>query len=403
MTAVPPVVRPPAETAIARSEAPAARRARTRARLWWVVLSIAFVVIGLVLLAIQGATQWANPGRFDPDSHGPDGYRAVVEVLRDQGVDVTVARTSDEAISALAQGGTLAMTDARALADETIERVWAAADTVVLLEPTSRLLDLSLGAEVAQSWAIGPTGPDCDLDAVQRVRTIAPTMTFTGGETGCFPDGDGGFGLITGDHDGTRMVAIDGNGLFTNGTVLTDDNAALGLALLGGDARLVFYKPSATETDLGGGTATLGDLTPGWVTPALTMLALTGLAAAFVAGRRFGPLVAERLPVTVRASETMEGRARLYARGRDAAHAAKILRRDTAGRVGRMLGMGARPQPEAVAEAAAAVLAADRDRIRFVLAGPSPTTDTELVELSDRLIRLEAAVRAAVRTERTHS
>ena len=61
--------------------------------------------------------------------------------------------------------------------------------------------------------------------------------------------------------------------------------------------------------------------------PVIVLLLTAGLAAAIWRGRRFGPLVPERLPVTVRAAETTEGRARLYAHARDAVYSALATER----------------------------------------------------------------------------
>ena len=58
----------------------------------------------------------------------------------------------------------------------------------------------------------------------------------------------------------------------------------------------------------------------------MILLLLVFLAAAFWRGRRLGPLVVENLPVVVRASETMEGRARLYQKSSARLHALDALR-----------------------------------------------------------------------------
>ena len=57
-------------------------------------------------------------------------------------------------------------------------------------------------------------------------------------------------------------------------------------------------------------------------------------------GRRLGPLVAERLPVVVRASETVEGRGRLYRSRRARDRAADALRTATLQRMLPRLGLG---------------------------------------------------------------
>jgi hypothetical protein len=121
------------------------------------------------------------------------------------------------------------------------------------------------------------------------------------------------------------------------------------------------------------------------------------VAAGIWRGRRFGPLVAERLPVTVRASETTEGRARLYARSRDALHAADRLRIGGLRRVARTLGLGPGASAIEISDAAAERLGWDSAVVRAILIDEVPATDAELVDLHDRLQILERAAREAVR------
>jgi len=131
------------------------------------------------------------------------------------------------------------------------------------------------------------------------------------------------------------------------------------------------------------------------------VVVLAAAAAAIVwRGRRFGPLVTEDLPVTVRASETTEGRSRLYARARDTVHAADLLRFGTIERVARALGLGPATSAPAVADAAARLIGADRARVRGILIDDLPAGDADLVALADALDDLETAVRLAVRPER---
>ena len=125
-----------------------------------------------------------------------------------------------------------------------------------------------------------------------------------------------------------------------------------------------------------------------------------GIVAGIWRGRRFGPLVAENLPVTVRASETMHGRARLTARAADAAHAAAALREGAAGRLARRLGLSARADAGETADAAADRLRIPRTEVRELLTGALPTADAELVPYARRLSDLESAVDAAVAAER---
>ena len=104
--------------------------------------------------------------------------------------------------------------------------------------------------------------------------------------------------------------------------------------------------------------------------------------------------------MTVRAAETTEGRARLYAHARDTLHAADQLRIGTLGRLGRLLGLGPSASAQEIADAAAARTAFDRGAVRGILIDEIPRTDADLVALDGRLRALEEAVHAALRPER---
>ena len=121
------------------------------------------------------------------------------------------------------------------------------------------------------------------------------------------------------------------------------------------------------------------------------------LITAIWRGRRLGPILSEPLPVTVRAAETTEGRARLYAHARDAVHAADQLRIGALGRLGRMLGLGPSAAAPEIADAAAARTGFDRGAVRGILIDELPRNDADLVDLDRRLRSLEQAVHASVR------
>ena len=183
--------------------------------------------------------------------------------------------------------------------------------------------------------------------------------------------------------------------------MLADDgNAALGVNLLGRHPLVVWYDPVLGDTDLENTDPSLGESTPPWVSPVIALLILAAVAAAVWRGRRFGPLVRERLPVTVRAAETAEGRARLYAQTRDAGHAADDLRIAALRRMARLLGLGPNAAADEIADAAADRLSADRRVVRGILLDDVPTDDAQLTVVASRLRELEGAVRDAVRPER---
>lgn len=377
-------------------------RSRGRAALGWVGLIVGLLLVSLVggLFVYGGYTQRAL---LDPDSAGPDGTRAVVRVLEQQGVRVIVARDRAAAERALAGGeATLALRDAPMLSDDALRELSSRARHVVLVEPRSRALDVLMNGSSLGGFADDAAVADCTLPAADNARTarVGELLVAGDGVTGCFPR-DGEFGLLSLDADGRSVTALDGLSTLTNSTLPREGNAALALGVLGQTDTLVWYVPAPTDADPGSAPPTLSDLTPPWVTPAIVLLLLSALTAAIWRGRRFGPLVTERLPVTVRATETTEGRARLYAAARDAPHALDELRRASRARLVRLLGLATRTSPPDIADAVADRLGTDRSRVRGILVDDLPRTDRDLVAAADRLRDLEESVRIAVRTEGT--
>ena len=195
---------------------------------------------------------------------------------------------------------------------------------------------------------------------------------------------------------GGEVALVAATTVFENEHVDESGNAALAIGLLGASDELVWYLPGPGDADAAE-APTLAELTPGWVSPVMVLAIAVTIAAGVWRGRRFGPLVVERLPVQVPAGETSEGRARLYARS--AARGARARpaphRRD-------------RPHRR---RAAAAPLGAGRggrgcrgarDRARRGIRGTAarrrrPAGDRELVDLAAELDRLEHDVAASVR------
>ena len=381
--------------------APTTRRRRTA--VGWIAFVAGLAVVGLFGTTLVSG-QWTPRDALDPDSPAPDGTRAVVRVLEQQGVRVVVARDLAATERALDTApSTLVLRDAPMLTDATLRRLTAKASDVVLVEPRSRTLEVLLnGSTLGDVVDDRSVDPMCDLPAPRAAGPAHVGELYAPGDgvTGCYP-AEGGFGVLVHEDGGRSITAVDGLSVLTNRALPLDGDAALALGLLGRNATLVWYVPSLADADTGSAVPTIGDLTPGWVTPAMALLLIAGLTAAVWRGRRFGPLVTERLPVTVRANETTEGRARLYAASGDAAHALDELRRAARRRLVRLLGLPARTPAEQIADAVAERLGTDRAVVHGILIDDLPRTDRELVAASDRLRDLETSVRATLRTERT--
>jgi hypothetical protein len=367
-----------------------AERPRTsvKRRIWsWVGVVAIVVVIGSLLATLR--FDYSQPEPLSIDSPRYDGTRALAALLERQGVEVEATASAADARAMAADGAVLVVTDAtriepaelRDLADDAPRTVILSADFVALDE-------FFPGIGFAGSGDGSPVDAACEIPEAAHAGAIIPGELYRASDaTGCYPSEDG-YALVT---DGT-VYALDGLAIVTNEHLAQAGHAALALGLLGQAESVAWYSPSGA--DLTGGATSLGDVVPTWVTPLIVLAALVAVAAAVWRGRRFGPLVAENLPVTVRAAETLEGRARLYRDGLDAAHAYDALRRGSASRMARRVGLPPGADPDALATAVAGRTGRDRREALEILT-VSPADDTHLAEIGARLREIEAAFDAS--------
>lgn len=370
----------------------------------WIAIAAGLIIVATIAVWITEAGRQRMLGTLDPESANPFGAQALARILTDQGIDVLIVREIESARTALAEdSATLAVPAAPMLSDDTLRELFDAARDVVLLDPDSRSLDILFpGAEPAGYDGIAAREPECELADALRAGPVVPGAMYLAGsgeQVGCYGNGES-YGLLVSTDGGRRVAAVDAASVFTNEYLAADGNAALALNLLGRHDTVVWYLPTMADSDLERTEPTLGELTPPWVTPVIVLMLLAGIAAAVWRGRRFGPLVTERLPVTVRAGETTEGRARLYARSHDAGHALAQLRIGSRQRLSKMLGLGRNATDAEVADAAAFRAGIDRGTVHGALYATAPAGDADLVELSTRLREIESAVRGASRPER---
>lgn len=389
---------PPTLPSTATAQKPWVKRALT-----WIALGALVSVVAMIAWTVAASAPQPRDG-LDPQGLRGTGAQAVAVILRDQGVDVEVVRHRSDIAAALRPDSTLALTNPAALTDEAIEDLIEPARSVVFLSTASRLLSLVDAGSYAPAGTATTVSAGCNVEQFSRVGSITPSQYFTpaDGVTGCFRSADGSSAVLVDDRGDTQIVTVEAISLFNNENLATDGNAALALALLGQSEHLVWYVPSPADSDRESVSVdSLGTLTPDWVTPVIFLLMLTVIAAGVWRGRRFGPLVAESLPLTVRASETMHGRARLTAKAADAAHAAEALREGSRRRLARRLGLDTRAPSADVANAAADRLRVARGSLDALLSSAAPTSDPDLIDLARRLADLEQALDVAVRTERT--
>lgn len=369
------------------------------------VLGIVGAVTALVIVA---TVAWAltrpadvSPAYLSPTSGSDSGVRAALNVLRDQGVDVIEVDTFADLrdLDLDADSTTIAVWDGYLVLDSARRTaLLSEAHRLIALGPgAEELADFAPGIEIdpePEAFSAGPIRASCDDPVATRAEEIDAFATAfdlgDSGAVGCFPLGESPTLVVT-ETAGTEVVVLGATDALTNGWILRAGNAAFTLGLLGQDATLVWYTPSLD--DLAPGTVrSPRDVTPPWVTPLMILLGLTVLLAAVWRGRRFGPLVRERLPVLVRSSETLEGRARLYERAGARSHALDGLRAGTRRRLAASLGLSRRSSLDELVTAVSALTGRDRDAVAALLEGGEPATDRALVAASDALLRLETEV-----------
>jgi hypothetical protein len=363
-----------------------------RWRSWrWVLLILAAVcavaAIGTFLTAPRPG------GQMDPASTGPEGAHALVALLRDRGVDVVVAGSVADVENAVRPGTLLLFAQTQRVTNGSLlRRLAATTGDLLLVEPTSHAR-AALAPGIRNSGAsVRDSEPNCALREANQAGsvTFGPSNTYRAvadrAVTSCYG------GVLVRYRDGERTVTVVGSTEFmTNEGLLRAGNAALAMNLAGGRARLVWYAPQRIEGE-SSGSATIFDLIPRNVTWMVWQLWLTVILIALWKGRRVGPLVAEELPVVVRASETVEGRGRLYRSRRARDRAAQALRTATLQRLLPRLGLGADTSAPAVVMAVAQRSTTDAESVRHTLFGPSPATDTDLVHLARSLDDIERQV-----------
>ncbi|MFF9004147.1 DUF4350 domain-containing protein [Streptomyces achromogenes] len=386
------------------STAPTGRHLWTRTR--GIVLAVVLVLAAAVAMAAVRST--ARHGELDPRSADPYGSRAVAELLAQRGVSTRVVTTLDAARTATGPDTTLLV----AVPDRLTHRQQTALHSATA-DSGGRTVLVAAG-----SWSVERLAPGVTADpATSGDSTLAPDCSLPEARRAGAAD-TGGIRYTTAHLDADscypserlatllRLPAASGSGdtvvlgapdILYNDRLDEQGNASLALQLLGSRPHLVWYLPSLSDASGAptGDRKDFLDLLPsGWLWATLQLFIAAALAA-FWRARRFGPLVAEKLPVAIRASETTEGRARLYRKANARDRAADALRSATRTRLAPLVGVPVAQAhtPEALLPALSARLPGDGQDLHSLLFGPPPGDDAALIALTDQLDALEREVR----------
>jgi hypothetical protein len=363
---------------------------------WRAPIGVAvFLVLAAVLLAIVSGGSPSRP--LDPADPSPDGGRALAQLVRDRGVDVVPVH--DVIGSSVSTGSTVFVPDPTSLTRADLQFLAARTSSLVVVAPTDRELQ-ALGVVATLIPHAGETGTlqaRCGYPAAAVAGAIqydGDTYAAPAAQEECYSNGVTA-GLFVYDTGSTEVVVLGSARTFSNDWLDSEGDAALGLGLLSRSDRLLWVVPRPpTQAPADTKPKGLLELLPDRVLWAALQLLLAVVLLALWRARRIGPVVAEPLPVVVRATETVEGRARLLRAAHARDTASDALRSATAERLRDRLGLAADAAAPAVVESVARHSGWRAADVEQVLYGPPPADDGDLLRLSRELDQLDRAVRS---------
>ncbi|MUM24266.1 DUF4350 domain-containing protein [Mycobacterium sp. CBMA271] len=368
-------------------------RLRDRWRTWAFALA---ALTGIIITAFLVSKPPRPEGYLDPEATTQRGGHALAQLLRDRGVTITRATTIDQVRDAVRPDSQLMVLDNGNITDEILDVLVDLPGDRLLLTPFSDTRD-RLAGQVRMTSVKGDSiaEPDCDLREAQRAgvirRYIGPTYTFTvpgPGQVSCY-----GGTVVRYTEKGRTVTVLGDDTIMANLQLAKQGNAALAMNLAGRSSHLVWYVPERPKVGTSAQPKSVGDLIPDQVTMAVWQLCIVVLLLAIWRGRRLGPVVTEKLPVIVRASETTEGRGRLYRSRRARDLASESLREAARYRIVRRLGLPVDVTPQVITTTVAQRIGRNPTEIHYLLFGPVPSDDQQLTELTRQLDILERQVR----------
>ncbi|MHA7175508.1 DUF4350 domain-containing protein [Arthrobacter sp. Sr24] len=392
---------------------------RWRKYRFWIIGAAVFVLLSVLAFLLNDSGN-RSIDALAINNPAPAGAQAAAAVLENQGVAVTATKSLAETTDALIHNdygsSTVLFYDPRNILSAAQVSELAASVTangakllavtpgpltVKSLSPELRSTGTTAGSQqvtaqcdhpdAVAAGSISGGAPDPALDAGPAK---GPLMMFKGAQTCFSPEGDAGSssgGLLASNSAGD-ITALGFSGAVNNHNLAQAGNAALTFRLLGSKPNLLWYTSSVSDIPPAQNPPGVAELTPAWMFPTAAWLMLVAVVGVLWRGRRNGPLVAEPLPVIVKASETMAGRARLYQDARAVDTATGTLRHASLTRLAHALRLGHAAEPSAVVEAVAAASSRSSAQIHAILLGEPPTTEKDMLRIAADLAALEEEV-----------
>jgi hypothetical protein len=371
---------------------PRVRGAARRLVFWIAIGVIVVLLVGSVI--ILGGGQSASTARLSGTNPKPTGAKALIQVLRQDGVQVSTPRSLTKAmkdVSAEPTSTTLVLYDRSGILDSpSLGQLDNLASDLVLIEPDFDALQALAPSVRAAGFASSIATANCSYQPAVRAGTVAGLGRAYRVDSGvdathCFGS-DGAYSFVRVDTGNSHVSVLGSATMLDNASILRGGNAAFALGLFGATKHVVWYLPSFEDS----ATAADGVIpNPAWVGLLIALAVMVGLAAAFWRGRRLGPIVVERMPVIVRSNETVEGRARLYQKANARLHTIDALRMGTLSRLATTCGLSRRASIEEILGAVASATGAGIGDLRALLVDDVPRSDADLVRMSDAMLELE--------------
>ena len=365
------------------------------------VVLVVLVLAGAVLLALVQSSR--HRGFLDPAATDPSGSHAAAALLEGQGVTVVRVTGATQARAALDAAGadvSFLVAPTGPISDAMADAVSTAPTAhLVLVQPDATVLAAFAPwlREGAGHGSDAEIAPGCAWDVAVRAGSLSVRgATYASARSGvrsCW----GGSVVDLEPADGDRATTVIGPvATLTNDRLDESGNASMVLGALGRSGTLVWWLPSSSDPLAfhPGADVSVTDLIPSWVGWALLQLALALLVVVWWRARRLGRVVLEPLPVVVRATEAVEGRARLYRRGDARGRAADALRTAASARLRTMLALPRNADLTTLVAATSARSGRTDAAVAALLTpGGTPADDASLTRLADALDTLENEVR----------
>lgn len=387
-------------------------RSGSRAAALWVTAAAVILVtaIGGFFLSILDEETSA----LHPESVQPSGTKALMDILRERGVEVTVTESRQEARTAAAAADTTVLyidldadgeTETR---KEIGEAVRSGGNSLVLADPGYDVEDFTPALRMASYFESDVQHellqPDCQAPAAAAAGQVrgadgfySAAPGYEGAVTTCYtfpgvPPGAGAYARA--EADGADVTVLGSQTWMTNASLDEEGHAALTLHTLGQHENLVVYLPQAGDQPSAGEEEPPNALTfvPPWFGVALLWLIPLTAALLWWRIRRFGPLAVERLPVVVPPVETVHGRAALMQRAGARTASLHSLRTASLLRIAARLARPSQERPEQLCAAIAAHTGRDLAEVRYAYLEGVPANDRQLSDIAVLITAIESEV-----------